>query len=558
MKKTSLFITCILVLSILLVACSTPAPAPAATPAPQPSAAAPSAPTAAPAAPAQPAAAPAAPAPTATAPAAPPPVAFAYPMDKKNVTLKVYAPGIGYSATVANQSECYFHQKLADMTGVTLEWVFAPVGTDGTQFYNLMIASADLPDIIYDGRVTTNNKTYLEDGVIIDLTENLERWSPNYFALCMNDDSFNKGTKNDDSQYYGYHFVRETPWLRVWQGPAIRNDWLKAENLTPPVTIDDWTNVFSKLSSKYGATWSATYGSTTNMFVGAYGINRNYFLENNEIKYGPAMSAYKEYLMKMKEWYDAGYIDKDFAAIDGPGLTTKIVNDKVLASIVSGGSLTGYLEQIKAKGSTAEWVGVQYARLNANDEVKFAQNENVIQTAVAAITTACKDVETAMRFCDYGYSPEGFLYWNYGEEGLSYNMVNGKPVFADIIMKAPDINNAVTMYIGTRGSGFAMQAESMYKQKTDTRALAAIDVWADKNMAFKYLVPNITPTYEEQQATASLQTAITTYVDEMHFKFIMGQESFDKFDAYVAQINSMGLDKVLAAKNAQLQRYNAR
>ena len=48
---------------------------------------------------------------------------------------------------------------------------------------------------------------------------------------------------------------------------------------------------------------------------------------------------------------------------------------------------------------------------------------------------------------------------------------------------------------------------------------------------------------------------IETYMNEMVDKFIMGVESLDKFDDYVAQVERMGLADVLAVYQAAYDRY---
>jgi putative aldouronate transport system substrate-binding protein len=44
----------------------------------------------------------------------------------------------------------------------------------------------------------------------------------------------------------------------------------------------------------------------------------------------------------------------------------------------------------------------------------------------------------------------------------------------------------------------------------------------------------------------------------MILKFITGQVSLDEFDAYVKNIENMGLARALEIQNAALERYNAR
>ena len=51
---------------------------------------------------------------------------------------------------------------------------------------------------------------------------------------------------------------------------------------------------------------------------------------------------------------------------------------------------------------------------------------------------------------------------------------------------------------------------------------------------------------------------INTYRDEMTLKFILGDESLDKFDDYVKTLYDLGLERALEIQNAALERYNAR
>ena len=49
---------------------------------------------------------------------------------------------------------------------------------------------------------------------------------------------------------------------------------------------------------------------------------------------------------------------------------------------------------------------------------------------------------------------------------------------------------------------------------------------------------------------------IDTYVDEMVYKFILGQEPLDNFDKYVATVEGMGLQEALDIYNQALVVYN--
>ena len=51
---------------------------------------------------------------------------------------------------------------------------------------------------------------------------------------------------------------------------------------------------------------------------------------------------------------------------------------------------------------------------------------------------------------------------------------------------------------------------------------------------------------------------IKTYVDDMQVKFMIGNESLDNFDAFVKNIEGMGIERAREIQKAALERYNQR
>src|SRR5690606_29989013 len=116
------------------------------------------------------------------------------------------------------------------------------------------------------------------------------------------------------------------------------------------------------------------------------------------------------------------------------------------------------------------------------------------------ITTAAKDPELAVRMLDYGHSEEGRLFFNFGTEGVSYNMENGYPTYTDLVLKNPDkLAPAQGISLYARGSynGPFIQdkryAEQFFALQTQRDA---VTTWQNTDSA-KYNLPPITPTPEE-------------------------------------------------------------
>ena len=51
---------------------------------------------------------------------------------------------------------------------------------------------------------------------------------------------------------------------------------------------------------------------------------------------------------------------------------------------------------------------------------------------------SAKNVKAAVWLLDWLYSEEGQICYNFGIEGESYEMKDGKPVYTDLIMNNPD------------------------------------------------------------------------------------------------------------------------
>lgn len=152
---------------------------------------------------------------------------------------------------------------------------------------------------------------------------------------------------------------------------------------------------------------------------------------------------------------------------------------------------------------------------------------------------------------------------NFGVEGITYDMVGGKPVYTDLITKNPDgLNLAQSLRKYTQASypvagmddpDYLMQ---YYKYPQQEEAAKIYSQYADN--ANLVNLPPISATEEETQELATLNTEIQTYVDEMFLKFIMGVESIENFDKFVEQLKKMKIERVIELRQTAVNRYNNR
>lgn len=490
-----------------------------------------------------------------------------YPLQTE-VKLKYwYAAGSGVLNLVKNFGETEIGKELTKKTGIKVEWMHPVVGQEKDQL-NLMIASNDLPDIIewnWAGDFPGGPEKAISDGVIIKLNDALEKYSPNLKKKYADHPEWLKAAKTDNGTLYSYPFFRGDPYLQVFRGLVVRQDWLDDLKLPVPETIDEWTTTLKAFKDKKGSTAPLTFATTAYLetaFLGAYGISSGIYVDNGKVKYGNIDPAFKDYLSQLRKWYADGLLDKNIGSVDDKTQDANITSGKSGVTIgnVGGGigKWTPVLQTTDPKGKLGP---APYAVMKKGDKPEFGQYDNAYTGPSAAITKSCKNVEIAARFLDYGYSAEGEMLYNFGIEGVSYNMVNNYPTYTDLILKNPDkLAPAAIMpkYIrGNSNGSFVQRKEYMEQYAALPQQKDAIKTWMNTN-ASKHVIPKISYTSEESSEIATLTNQINTYTSEMNLKFIMGVESLDNFDKYVSQLKKLGVDRFIQINQAALDRYNKR
>ncbi len=491
-----------------------------------------------------------------------------YPI-KTDETLSIWASQLGPSSTVAGWEESPFHTGLEKQTGVYMDWTFPTSGTDASQAFNLMLAETKLPDIIWHG-IINDAETYIEEGILRDLTDLLPKYAPNYWKYLQSHEYADKSVKTDSGKYYCFGFFREDRSQSVYMGPLIRQDWLDEQNLKTPVTIADWENTIRTFHEAYGAkfafcpSWRVSPGMAG--AFGAYGtIEMSLYIDKDKkVQLAQAQPEWKEYMAWLNKLNREGLIDPDVVTLDDDGLRTKIANNQVGITNANLGALNAYIEDAAANGNGANWVGIPYPVKNEGDKTGAVFTEDQIVSAVAAITTSCPDdkVELALRWLDYPFSEEGYYYWNFGVEGDTYEMVNGVPAFTDKIRNHElGMSEAMVLYTGEVGWGLGIQALQMINETSKPESKEARALWYDKSNeeATSWIYPTaVTMTVDETTESSSIYNAISTYIKEMSLKFLTGEESLETYDAFVQTLNDMGLKRLLEIRQTAYDRFQAR
>jgi putative aldouronate transport system substrate-binding protein len=479
-----------------------------------------------------------------------------------SVTLRYWTPlNAAASKHIKSYGENPAYQEMEKRTGIKIEWVHPAVGMEQEQF-NLLMTSGDLPDIVSSANFYKGGEFQgLYDGFFLELTGLVPQYAPDYMKLIREDEEFFREVSDDEGRlvaFYAYKSYGDPPFTRV----ILRKDVLAELGKGIPRTIADYDDLFAAMLAKGITPYMPPKNGVVKQFVGTYGIIPGLYKDaNGKIQYGQIQPGFKQYLEMMNRWYSKGYISKDFTSVDGNQINTLFDTKKI-------GMQIGPIVANFNRGATLgfEVTSAPYPRLKTGDQLHF-EDTNIWplqgkDTLMAVISAKTRYPEAAARWLNYGYTDAGIELMNWGVEGLNYNVINGKKVYNDLMLNNPKFGTEEASYIykmhfAPKVTIFDTVAHANLLKSPES--LASRFLWADDpNVDSSLNLPPYQRTVMEQNLYTRIMSEISTYTDEMILKFITGAENLDRFDAYTAAINGMGLSELLRSEQGAYDRYLAK
>lgn len=459
-----------------------------------------------------------------------------------------------FSATMKSLGEVEAIKHIQEKTGITIE--FMHPGTDGTQQLNLIIASGDIPDVIYNGwpSVSGGPGKYMDDKVIIPLNDLIDKYSPNYKKFLAQYPEVHKQLSLDDKSIYMYGTCSVEPITMSTAGFLMRKDWLDKLGLNVPVTVEDWYNVLTafKVKDPSGVgtvPFLASKNGNIKKLAPAWGIMVDFYNDKGTIKYGPKEQAYKAYLTEMARWYKEGLIDPEYPVVSSSVLDTKVTSNGGTFYAALSGGIGKYMNLMADKNPQYNLVGVPSpVGPGGKSYTPNIQRISNTQTGAAISANNKHPVETA-KLLDYFFSEEMLEMGNWGIKGKSYEVVNGKKQYTNEILKNPNgltMDQAIARYAypheqAAPGIQFHESREQI--AFTLPQQKQAAETWSKEDTSLMILPLWITP--DKMERYTDIMKEVNAYVNEMFDKFVVGKEPMDRFDDYVKQLNRLGVDEAV-------------
>ena len=501
------------------------------------------------------------------------PEEVSYPVDTdESLSLVATFPDPLFSSYPNAMADCSIYKAAEEATGIHVDYQGMSTSASNEQF-NVMVASGSYPDLIGWGLNFANgDDAEVDEDVILDLTEDIAQYAPNYYNLLSTDDELLK-TAVSSSGYITAFYGLTTEDGLAKEGLAIRTDELQKLGLEKPYTIDDFETTLAAFKDdglKQPLMMLAPGAIQDNWLSGAFDVAAfcNSFpmsvvptyVQDGEIKFGPIEDGFKDYITLMHEWYEKGYIEADFISDNSnwnsPDYANAITNGEAGIFYCDWGNLGGYIEASEIDGFALE---ATYDMHATEDSINhFGTFITKSASNGFRITTNCENVELACQWGDWWYSEEGSLLANYGVEGEGFEYVDGVPTFTSLVTDSNlGMRDALLVYAsnGTINCVIDNNAVASGYSEVDK---AAPEIWA-KGMDDAYVIPtSMALSADDSTEAANIYSDIQTLCMESIAKFITGDKSLDEFDSFVEQIEDMGIQDYLDIYQDCYDEYMAR
>jgi putative aldouronate transport system substrate-binding protein len=479
------------------------------------------------------------------------------------------------NAGVSSFEDNRYTDWLEEKTNVHIDWQLVPE-EEAEGRLNLMLASGDIPEMIFSIVSPSQQALYGSQGLFLPLNDLIEEHAPNLKNSFEIYPGMREVLTAPDGNIYGMMTLEDCYHCSMSQKLWIYQPWLDTLGLEMPQTTEDFEQVLLAFKERdpNGNGEADEIPLSTTIDLEGWQNSLDLFFMNSFI-YNPGEEAtgpwlilqdgqvtpiyntpqWKEGLKYLQRLYAQGLIDPQSFTQDLDGLQRLGNNpDEVILGAAPSGWMGVFIavdESLQDKRWT-EYVPVP--PLEGPEGVRYAAWAPATGEPAIVLTNACKDPALAVRWIDAQYDREATLRsergvlgedWRWAEEGeTDYNGEQAAWKILRLFTDEPTDH-------AWQGTGPKFISRSLWESQAvdpDTIDLEFLlaslteEAYEPYKQPAEMVLPPLAFTEEQAVAIADPEATIVQYVKEMFTRFVRGEGDIDvEWEQYLATLDGMGL-----------------
>jgi putative aldouronate transport system substrate-binding protein len=473
----------------------------------------------------------------------------------------------GQKASLApDYSEMELVQQWEKDTNVSIVWENLP-DTVYQEKKNLILASGDLPDAFYNTGFTPGDiSTYGANGTLVPLEDLIAEHAPNLQAVFEKRPEIKAAVTSSDGHIYTLPAAEELGIGAVPFFLSINKTWLDELGLDVPETIEEYEAALEAFKTQdpngnakadeiplsfINGWWCADVGDIMAALGGMPDNLDHRIVRDGKVIYTAAQPEYRDALVTLNDWYERGLVDAEALTQDDKTYLAKgKTPDPVLGSYV-----WWETEEVVGPDRADEYVLLP-ALEGVAGRVVGHSNGSDFSAGAFAITRENDYPEVTMRWVDRLYDPVMSAQVSWGPIGTTLEE-NADGVLQQMELGKDVSAGELRQKVSPGGPRVTLKEDFENVVLPEPRAAQRVSdleehylPWAEDEW-----FPNVAFDEAEIQEISTIETDIKTFVDTKRAEWIANGGAEDEWDSYVAQLEQMGLDRLVELYQQAYDRY---
>lgn len=477
--------------------------------------------------------------------------------EEEDITLDWY---INYSWFATKWGGNAVSDAITEETGVSVNFI-APMGSE-VEKLNALIASDSLPDLITMGYWETQLDDMINQGLVYPLNELADQYDA-YFWEVTNPAVVDWFTQEDGNIYsYPNSFMlpedlEEHDNIGSNECFLVRKDIYEAIGSPDMSTQEGFYEAVKKAKELYPTVdgrplipiGAHFFDETGNVSFDKYLMN---FLAIDQERDGKVYDRYTdpEYISWLKFFRrmgEEGYLANDVFVDTRTQMEEKLAQGRYFCMIYQYTDMLAQQKLLYADDPDKVYMAIEGPR-NSNGADPQLPISSINGWTVTLISKNCKDPERAIAFIDYLISERGQKMTYLGVEGVTYEMVDGKPVLYDEVRELLDTDRAAYDRLYGADSAYWMFQDNVVQLQWEQETSPAIRQL--KEWSYKYASYN--GQYDCFFPSGSKASTLDAQMARLWGKTLPGlllaptEEEFDRILAsFVKEREALGFEELM-------------